>query len=164
MHVRIAWEIYYHQNRQNPDKLATGSSGNSNSASTSVGPQVGNSAGNAGSGNANVTPNNNVSVSQSGVVTSLSNLGAGPSPSVSSLNMKASPALTLSAAPSPHLLHRPGELPPAAAYAGTLPGRSPFETSPLSASFIGAPPSHIGMSGIYCEDNNNFQYNHLNIS
>lgn len=23
MHVRIAWEIYYHQNKQNPDKLST---------------------------------------------------------------------------------------------------------------------------------------------
>lgn len=139
MHVRIAWEIYYHQNKQNPDKLS------SNSAS--VGPGSGSNpstpgiAANSSNSSANATPTS-TTVSQSIAVST--GLGAGPSPSaVSSLSMKSSPALTLSAGASPHLMHRPGELPPGA-YASALQGRSPFETSPLSASFIGAPPSHIG--------------------
>ena len=119
MHVRIAWEIYYHQNKQNPEKLAGAPAGLSASgASSSAAAQSASSA----------------------------VLSSGPSPTVSALSMKPSPsALSLSSA-SPHMLHRPGELPPpGAAYASALAGRSPFETSPLSASFIGAPPSHIGM-------------------
>ncbi|GBP11764.1 hypothetical protein EVAR_71662_1, partial [Eumeta japonica] len=134
MHVRIAWEIYYHQNKQNPDKLATAAANNSaSSGNTTPGVPL-------SSSNTNATPT--ATISQASTVSS--NLGAGPSPSaVSAMSMKASPALSLSAAASPHLLHRPGELPPGAAYATALPGRSPFETSPLSASFIGAPPSHI---------------------
>lgn len=122
MHVRIAWEIYYNQNKQNPDKLAN----------TQLG----------------VAGGNPMGVAQGGATSSLSAAGSvGPSPSsaVTLSGLKTSPALSLSSA-SPHLLHRPGELPPGAmaAYAGALPGRSPFETSPLSTSFIGAPPSHIG--------------------
>lgn len=139
MHVRIAWEIYYHQNKQNPDKLAAANS-------SSVGPGSASNPSTPGaatsSSSASVTPTA-TSISQSMAVSQ--GLGAGPSPSiVSSLSMKSSPALSLSAGASPHLMHRPGELPPGAAYASAMQGRSPFETSPLSASFIGAPPSHIG--------------------
>lgn len=132
MHVRIAWEIYYHQNKQNPDKLAAAAgSGAASTGSTTPG-SVPSSSGTS------VTPTTTASQ------TSTASLGAGPSPSaVSAMSMKASPALSLSAAASPHLLHRPGELPPGA-YSTALPGRSPFDTSPLSTSFIGAPPSHIG--------------------
>lgn len=135
MHVRIAWEIYYHQNKQNPDKLAAATgSGSVSSGGSTPGAQP-------SSSSASVT--STATISQTS--TAPSSLGAGPSPSaVSAMSMKASPSLSLSAAASPHLLHRPGELPPGAAYATALPGRSPFETSPLSASFIGAPPSHIG--------------------
>ena len=138
MHVRIAWEIYYHQNKQNPDKLAVAAA----SGAASTGRSTPGSAPSSSGGGANVTPT--VTVSQTSTATS--SLGAGPSPStVSAMSMKASPALSLTAAASPHLLHRPGELPPGA-YATALPGRSPFDTSPLSTSFIGAPPSHIGKS------------------
>lgn len=137
MHVRIAWEIYYHQNKQNPDKLAAAAAASGSASSGGSTPGAPPS-----SSSTSVTPT--ATVTQTSTA-STSNLGAGPSPSaVSALSMKASPALSLSAAASPHLLHRPGELPPGAAYATALPGRSPFETSPLSASFIGAPPSHIG--------------------
>lgn len=137
MHVRIAWEILYHQKKQNPDGLSGNQTANASAGSTATTPGGSTSVASSSGNSAAQT----VTVTQSGAPAQ-SPLGAGPSPSVvSSLSMKASPALSLGVGPSPHLMHRPGELPPGA-YA--LPGRSPFETSPLSASFIGAPPSHIG--------------------
>lgn len=135
MHVRIAWEIYYHQNKQNSEKpmLAGGSTLGNNCSS-----------GNAGTSS---LPNNTNSMSSTAAVGLSGNNSAalptsgtlvGSSGSATSVNMKPSPSLTLSSA-SPHLLHRSTELTTAATYA-----RSPFEASPLAASFIGAPPSHIG--------------------
>ncbi|KAH8399834.1 hypothetical protein KR215_003388, partial [Drosophila sulfurigaster] len=144
MHVRIAWEIYAHQNKQSSEKLVcsasmVGPSHSSCSSSISV-----NSGSSGAPGNASNMVGSGGSVSGSGsasnIVTSVANgnvmAAGGPSPAA--LGMKSSPALALSTA-SPHLLHRSGELPAAATYA-----RSPFEASPLAASFIGAPPSHIG--------------------
>ncbi|XP_068154869.1 LOW QUALITY PROTEIN: mucin-19 [Drosophila tropicalis] len=172
MHVRIAWEIYYHQNKQNSDKAAgcpmpgSSSFGNSSvSGGNPITPNVPINPGNIGSGASAA------SGSGSGANTPVSNVGtpsvpggagvgvgggvpvqgagapgvavpSGPTPPI---GIKASPTLALSTS-SPHLMHRPGEMPPAAVFANTLPGRSPFEASPLAASFIGAPPSHIGTS------------------
>lgn len=115
MHVRIAWEIYYHQNKQNSDKLGTNSGGPSGGILSS--------------------PSSSSSTSVGGV------MGAGGQPG---LGIKSSNALSI--APS-HLLHRASDLPPPA-YATGIPTRSPYETSPLAASFIGAPPSHIGKLNI----------------
>ncbi|XP_017966548.1 uncharacterized protein LOC108658388 isoform X2 [Drosophila navojoa] len=135
MHVRIAWEIYYHQNKQNSDKpvLAGGST-------------LGNICSSGNSGTSSV-PNNTNSMSSTPAVVLSGNTSAalptsgtvgGATGSAASVNIKPSPSLTLNSA-SPHLLHRSTELTTAATYA-----RSPFEASPLAASFIGAPPSHIG--------------------
>jgi hypothetical protein len=86
MHVRIAWEIYHHQAKQNPDKAA----------------------------------------------------GVKPP------DMLRPPSHMYP--PSPNV--RPHELPPnPTGYppsAASLQGRSPFDPSPLSASFLGSPSSHLG--------------------
>lgn len=126
MHVRIAWEIYYHQNKQNSEKpactAAVGTSSNGTIVNTSSGPAV---------SCVGITPSNIVSSVSSGNVIP-------PTASAVALGIKSSPVLTLSST-SPHIINRSGELTSAPTYA-----RSPFEASPLSASFVGAPPSHIG--------------------
>lgn len=141
MHVRIAWEIYYHQNKQNSEKpvcsaaVICANHSNSSISVNSVGTSSNGSIVNTNSGPAvncvGITPNNNVSSVSSSIVVP-------PPASAVALGIKSSPALTLSST-SPHIINRSGELTSAPTYA-----RSPFDTSPLSASFVGAPPSHIG--------------------
>ncbi|KAM8718810.1 hypothetical protein ACLKA7_001509 [Drosophila subpalustris] len=141
MHVRIAWEIYYHQNKQNSEKSLCSvsivgtshsscgisvNSGTSSSISNGVNIASGSVTGGIPANNATTSVTNGNMVAASG--------------SSSVIGMKTSSALTLNTT-SPHLVHRSGDLTPAATY-----GRLPFETSPLAASFIGAPPSHIGTS------------------
>lgn len=131
MHVRIAWEIYYHQNKQNSEKTVSivGSSLNNNGSSVNSGTSGATSSALSMNTATVGIPASNIAVSATSVV-----VASGPA---TSLSMKPSTALTLSST-SPHLLHRSSEL-TSAAYA-----RSPFEASPLAASFLGAPPSHIG--------------------
>ncbi|XP_039153263.1 serine-rich adhesin for platelets [Drosophila simulans] len=140
MHVRIAWEIYYHQNKQSPEKQPGFPTASSNAGSINAPIPPGNmiSGGGGGMASGASTPVNNVAAIPAvggGVLVS-----NGP-PSV--LGMKTTPNLGMSSAPQ-HILHRASEMPPSAAFPGGLPGRLAFETSPLAASFIGAPPSHIG--------------------
>ncbi|XP_039231859.1 mucin-19 isoform X2 [Drosophila yakuba] len=139
MHVRIAWEIYYHQNKQSPEKpgFPTASS-NAGSINTPIPPGNMISGGGGGMASGASTPVNNVAAIPAiggGVLVS-----NGPA---SVLGMKTTPTLGMSTTPQ-HILHRASEMPPSAAFPGGLPGRLAFETSPLAASFIGAPPSHIG--------------------
>ncbi|EDV46940.1 mucin-19 [Drosophila erecta] len=141
MHVRIAWEIYYHQNKQSPEK-----------------PGFPTASSNAGSINAPIPPGNMISGGGggggmvSGASTPVNNVAAIPAVGggvlvsngpASVLGMKTTPTLGMGTTPQ-HILHRASEMPPSAAFPGGLPGRLAFETSPLAASFIGAPPSHIG--------------------
>jgi len=140
MHVRIAWEIYYHQNKQSPEKQPGFPTASSNAGSINAPIPPGNmiSGGGGGMTSGASTPVNNVAAIPAvggGVLVS-----NGP-PSV--LGMKTTPTLGMSSTPQ-HILHRGSEMPPSAAFPGGLPGRLAFETSPLAASFIGAPPSHIG--------------------
>ncbi|XP_034489322.1 mucin-3A isoform X2 [Drosophila innubila] len=143
MHVRIAWEIYYHQNKQSSEKSVCSASilGTSHSScgintisgsSGSTGNGVNSASGSAPSAGGIPANNATISIPNGNVVTA--------SGSSSVIGMKSSSALTINTT-STHLLHRSGELSSAATY-----GRLPFETSPLAASFIGAPPSHIGTS------------------
>ncbi|XP_041451834.1 serine-rich adhesin for platelets [Drosophila obscura] len=143
MHVRIAWEIYYHQNKQSSDKTGCPTGGN-------------NAIGNLSSTNASITASNLITGSGGSIIVStastINNVGTasaigggivsaiGPTPSIS---IKSSTAIAMNTTQQ-HLPQRTNELPPPAAFANALPGRSSFETSPLAASFIGAPPSHIG--------------------
>lgn len=142
MHVRIAWEIYYHQNKQNSEKPACTASGVCTNHSNSISVNSG-SASSSGSGIVNTSSGTAVScvgITPSNIPSSVSSGNVvPPSGSAVAMGVKSSPVLTLSST-SPHVLNRSGpELASASPYA-----RSPFETSPLSASFIGAPPSHIG--------------------
>ncbi|XP_017110854.1 nuclear pore complex protein DDB_G0274915 [Drosophila elegans] len=139
MHVRIAWEIYYHQNKQSSEKTGfptASSSAQSISAPIPPGNLISGGAGGLASGT-NPPVNNVAAIPAVGGGVLVSN---GPA---SVLGIKTTPQLGLNTTPQ-HILHRPGEMPPSAAFAGGLPGRLAFETSPLAASFIGAPPSHIG--------------------
>ncbi|XP_033239921.1 mucin-17 isoform X3 [Drosophila pseudoobscura] len=143
MHVRIAWEIYYHQNKQCSDKTGcpTGGNGaNGNLTSNNTPITASNLVTGAGGSSivSTVSTINNVGSSSAiggGIVSA-----SGPTPSIS---IKSSTAIAMNTTQQ-HLLQRTNELPPPAAFANALPGRSSFETSPLAASFIGAPPSHIG--------------------
>jgi Autism susceptibility gene 2 protein len=83
MHVRIAWEIYHHQAKQNPDKT------------------------------------NPV---KSEMLRQPSHMYA-PPPGAS--------------------MARPPDM-PGGPYGGGMPGRSPFDPSPLPPSFMGGPASHMG--------------------
>lgn len=94
MHVRIAWEIYYHQAKLNPEKTATPSLG---------------------------------------VKASVTDMLRPPS------HMFPQSAAAAAAAS----LSRPHELPPAG-YPVGIPGRTPFDTAPLPASFLAGPTSHLG--------------------
>ncbi|KAH8238367.1 hypothetical protein KR032_005188, partial [Drosophila birchii] len=162
MHVRIAWEIYYHQNKQSSDKsggcppasssLLGNNSSSVNPASSAINAPIaaGNLLSSGGGGSVSggaSTPVNNVATGPA--VGSGVGVGGGGvvvpngQASASAIGIKTTPALSINTTPQ-HLLHRANEMPPAAAFASALPGRSPFEASPLAASFIGAPPSHIG--------------------
>ncbi|XP_017082044.1 serine-rich adhesin for platelets isoform X2 [Drosophila eugracilis] len=138
MHVRIAWEIYYHQNKQSSEKTGfPAASSNAPSINAPIPPGNLISGGGGIASGASTPVNNVAAIPAVGGGVLVSN---GPA---SVLGMKTTPALGINAAPQ-HILHRANELPPSAAFAGGLPGRLAFETSPLAASFIGAPPSHIG--------------------
>ncbi|XP_070132401.1 serine-rich adhesin for platelets isoform X4 [Drosophila bipectinata] len=133
MHVRIAWEIYYHQNKQSSEKTGypvTLSSQTSNINVASVNASIASSGGNAPSSLNNVVA---TSVIGNGIA-----VASGPT---TTLCNKSTPSIGLNAT-SPHL-HRASELPPAT-FTSALQGRLSFEASPLASSFIGAPPSHIG--------------------
>ncbi|XP_032311887.1 nuclear pore complex protein DDB_G0274915 isoform X4 [Drosophila ananassae] len=129
MHVRIAWEIYYHQNKQSSEKTGY-SVALSNHSQTS---NINVAAVNASSGGSGPPSLNNVPTSVIG-----NGVASGPT---STLGNKATPSISLNAT-SPHL-HRGSEL-PSATFTNALQGRLSFEASPLATSFIGAPPSHIG--------------------
>lgn len=91
MHVRIAWEIYHHQAKQNPDKASS------------------------------VKPPEQMLRPPTHMYP--------PPPSV-----------------------RPHEIAPSPGFPSGvpgMPGRSPFDTSPLGASFLGAPSSHLGKIYIF---------------
>lgn len=124
MHVRIAWEIYHHQAKQNPDK-GPGLGGSSLSA---LGPG-------AGSGGA-------LSLSGGGNTNSSSSSLGG------TVNPKPTDPLLR---PPSHMfppgsgLARPASHDFAASYAAAAAaGRpSPFEQSQLPPGFLGGPPSHL---------------------
>lgn len=150
MHVRIAWEIYYHQNKQSSEKSVCSAAIVSTSHSSCGINAISGTSGSIGNG-INITSCSTTAVGAIAAnnVTSLVTNGnvVATSGSSSVIGMK---SLSINTS-SPHLLHRSGETPSAATY-----GRLPFETSPLAASFIGAPPSHIGMIL-----SNIFSLNHL---
>ncbi|XP_016983568.1 mucin-12 [Drosophila rhopaloa] len=138
MHVRIAWEIYYHQNKQSSEKTGfPTASSNAQSINAPIPPGNLISGGGGMASGANTPVNNVAAIPAVGGGVLVSN---GPA---SVLGIKTTPQLGLNTAPQ-HILHRANELPPSAAFANALPGRLAFETSNLTASFIGAPPSHIG--------------------
>ncbi|XP_037727457.1 serine-rich adhesin for platelets isoform X1 [Drosophila subpulchrella] len=138
MHVRIAWEIYYHQNKQSSEKTGfPTASSNASSISAPIPPGNLISGGGGMPSGANTPVNNVAAIPAVGGGVLVSN---GPG---SVLGMKTTPNMGLNTPPQ-HILHRANEMPPSAAFASSLPGRLAFEASPLAASFIGAPPSHIG--------------------
>ncbi|SPP86454.1 serine-rich adhesin for platelets isoform X1 [Drosophila guanche] len=143
MHVRIAWEIYYHQNKQGSDKTGcpTGAnSANANLSSTNTLNTASNLISGAGGSSTVSTAS---TINNIGTVSAIGGgiaSASGPTPSIS---IKSSTAIAMNTTQQ-HLLQRTNELSPPAAFANALPGRTSFETSPLAASFIGAPPSHIG--------------------
>lgn len=130
MHVRIAWEIYHHQAKQNPDKGGPGLGGGpSGSSLSSLGPSAG------GGGGA--------------LSLSIGGGGGGIGSSSSTVNPKPTDPLLR---PPSHMfppgsgLARPASHDFAASYAAAAAaGRpSPFEQSQLPPGFLGGPPSHLG--------------------
>lgn len=118
MHVRIAWEIYHHQAKQNPDKVP-GLGGSGGSSLSSLGPGAGGGA---------------LSLSGGGGNSSTLN----PKPTADPLLRPPSHMF-----PPGSGLARPATHDFAASYAAA--GRpSPFEQPQLPPSFLGGPPSHMG--------------------
>lgn len=126
MHVRVAWEIYHHQAKQNPDKGVPGLGGPTGSSLSGL------SAPSSGGG---------LSLSSSGTIN--------PKPTPDPMLRAPSHMFPPGSGGGGVGAARPVSHDFAASYAAAAAaaGRpSPFEQSPLPPSFLGAPPSHLSAS------------------
>lgn len=127
MHVRIAWEIYHHQTKQNPEKGHPGINSSGGSSLSSLGPSASGALSLSGGGGSSGGNSNAVN----------------PKPTSDPLLRPPShmfPPGSALARPSSHEL--------AACYsAAAAAGRpSPFEQSQLPPGFLGGPAGHLGES------------------